>query len=366
MRSPRAVELAVTAQCNLRCNYCSHFTSGGDTTDDLPASEWLTFFGELSSCAVMTATICGGEPFFRQDLPELIEGIVRNRMRFKILTNGTLISEDDAAFLASTGRCDTVQVSIDGSGPDTHETMRGSGTFERALRGVERLRAHNVPVSVRVTIHRKNVTDLDLIAKLLLVDLGLPGFSTNAASHMGLCRQNAEVVQLTAGERTLAMETLLELNQEYGGRIGASAGPLAEARMWLEMERARRERKPPMQGRGCLTSCGGVMNTLGVRADGVMVPCIQLSHVELGRINVDSVEAAWRDHPELERLRTRSSISLTHFETCNGCDYLDYCRGGCPALAYTIVGDENHPSPDACLRRFIAEGGKLPAEVLIS
>jgi hypothetical protein len=24
------------------------------------------------------------------------------------------------------------------------------------------------------------------------------------------------------------------------------------------------------------------------------------------------------------------------------------------------LGDENHPSPDACLRRFLKKGGKLP------
>ena len=82
----------------------------------------------------------------------------------------------------------------------------------------------------------------------------------------------------------------------------------------------------------------------GQGADGVIVPCIQLSHIELGRINKDALYEVWHKHLELENLRARRSISLSDFEFCNGCEYINYCSGNCPALAYTLVG----------------EGGRLP------
>jgi SynChlorMet cassette radical SAM/SPASM protein ScmE len=178
---------------------------------------------------------------------------------------------------------------------------------------------------------------------------------------MGLCRQNAERVQLTVEERSLAMEMLLELNRRYDGRISATAGPLAEGRTWLEMEVARRERREPMPGRGFLTGCGGPMSKLAVRADGVIVPCSQMPHIELGRINRDDLREVWQHHPELKRLRERREIPLSGFSFCEGCPYIPYCTGNCPALAYTLVGEENHPSPDACLRRFLEQGGRLVA-----
>jgi organic radical activating enzyme len=53
----------------------------------------------------MNVTLQGGEPFYRKDLNELVGGIVENRMRFNILSNGTLITDEMAALLASTGRC---------------------------------------------------------------------------------------------------------------------------------------------------------------------------------------------------------------------------------------------------------------------
>ena len=99
------------------------------------------------------------------------------------------------------------------------------------------------------------------------------------------------------------MESLLELNRKYNGRINAAAGPLAEAKQWRMMEQARREGREQMPDRGFLRACGGIMNKMAVRADGVMTPCTQMSHIELGRINRDDVTEVWQHHPELKRLR---------------------------------------------------------------
>ena len=359
IRTPRSVDLDITNRCNLRCRYCYHFSGPGDVDQDLSKEEWLQFFQELNRCAVMDVTLAGGEPFFRKDLKQLVKGIVANRMRFNILSNGTLITDDMANFLSSTGRCNGVQVSIDGSKPETHDACRGKGNFNRAIDGIWCLKKNNVPVQVRVTIHRHNVSDLEAIAKLLLKEIGLPGFSTNAASYMGLCRQNVDQVGLSVEDRILAMETLLKLNRKYDNRINAQAGPLAEATMWTEMEEARKGVSSiPM--RGSLTACGCVMNKIAVRSDGTIVPCIMLSHIELGRINKDDLEEIWQHHPEMKKIRERRDIPLSGFEFCKGCQYINYCTGNCPGLAYTLTGKVNHPSPDACLKRFLEDGGKLP------
>ena len=363
IRTPRSVDLDITNQCNLRCRYCYHFSGAGDVDQDLPKEEWFRFFEELNCCAVMSVTLAGGEPFFRKDLKDLIESIVANRMRFNILSNGTLITDDMADFLFSTGRCDGVQVSIDGSKPEPHDAFRGNGNFNRAMEGIRCLKKHLVPVQVRVTIHRQNVSDLEAIAELLLEEIGLPGFSTNAASYMGLCRQNVEQVGLSVEDRTLAMETLLKLNQKYDDRISAQAGPLAEAFMWTQMEQARKNGNDSIPMGGSLTACGCVMDKIAVRADGTIVPCTMLSHMELGRINRDDLKEIWQNHPEMKKMRERQNISLNDFEFCNECPYIDYCTGNCPGLAYTITGKVNHPSPDACFNRFLGEGGRLPVSV---
>lgn len=356
MNTPRSMDLLITGACNLRCTYCSHFSSQGDVGGDLSTEEWLEFFEELGRCAVLSVCLQGGEPFIREDLGTLVHGIVRNRMRFSILSNGTLITDESAALIASTGRCDVVQLSIDGCLPRVHDAFRGIGSFEKATSGMRILLNHGVPLSVRITIHRENVDHLEEIVEYLLDDVGLPGLSTNSADYLGLCRGNADRVRLTHNERCKAMATLTKLEKKYGGRISASAGPLAEARIWSEMEEALREGSPGLPGGGYLTGCGGPFRTLAVRADGTFVPCAQLPGMALGRINRDDLREVWLNHPELRRFRDRSMIPLNRFAFCKDCRYINYCRGGCPAIADTTVGDPYHPNPGSCYRRSVPEG----------
>jgi len=351
MRTPRTVDVELTAACNLRCTYCYFYDNPAVAYRDLPTSEWLRFFEECGRLGVMSVTLAGGEPFVRKDLRALLRGVVDNRMRYSLLSNGTLIDDAICDFIASTGRCDYVQVSVDGSKPEVHDACRGAGSWEGAVRGIRTLQRHGVPVASRVTIHRHNVDDLEAVAHLLLEELGLDGFGTNSAGYLGSCRGNAGDVLLSVDQRQKAMDALLRLEEKYPGRITASAGPLAEAHMWREMEEARASGAPAFPNGGRLTGCGCPGNKISVRADGAIVPCSMLAHMALGQINRDSLAEVWLNSPALNELRARSDIPLSSFEFCAGCEYIPYCTGNCPGLAYSIIGQVNHPSPDACLRK---------------
>ena len=360
MRTPRTLDIEITSRCNLRCRYCYFFNNPAVNYRELRTDEWLEFFDELGSLGVMNVVLSGGEPLIREDLPELLAGIVRNRMRFALLSNGTLINDEIAAVIAGTGRCDYVQVSVDGSCAPVHDPLRGEGSFARVVRGIRTLRRHDVNVAVRVTIHRNNVHDLESIARFLLDELGLPRFGINSAGYIGACRANATDVLLSVEERGEAMETLLRLAETYGSRISATAGPLTDGRMWRRMEEARAQTAPAFPNGGRLTACGCPSNKISVRADGTIVPCVMLAHLELGRINDVPLVEVWRHSQALNQLRDRCAIPLTDFEFCAGCAYVPYCTGNCPGLAYTLTGRVHHPSPDACLRQFLEAGGRVP------
>ncbi len=363
MHTPREVEIALTARCNLRCRYCCFYDNPAVVYRDLPTAEWLRFFDELGTLGVMRAILSGGEVLLRPDIRELIGGLVRNRMRFHLLSNGARLDDPMAAFLAGTGRCDGVQISLDGGTAQVHDTCRGEGSFEGAVCGIRTLQRRGVPVTVRVTIHRHNVRHLAETARFLLEELGLKSFSTNAAGYLGSCRLHTDEVLLTTAERQLAMETLLELAEKtYLGRIAALAGPLAEGRMWQRMERSRAEGAPAFPEGGRLTGCGCPTHKIAVLADGAIVPCVMLAHMTLGHINHDSLGEIWRASPALAALRARRSVPLAGLAFCAGCDYGPYCTGSCPGLAYSRVGVVDHPDPDACLRGFLADGGHLPGE----
>ncbi len=358
MRTPKSVDVDITSQCNLRCKYCFHKSSAGDTRDELPTEEWVRFFAECGSNAVMDVTIGGGEPFLRPDLTALVDAVVANRMRFSVLSNGGKITPEVARHLAATGRCNHVQISVDGASAEVHDRLRGRGAFEGAMRGIRILKEAGVAITSRITIHRYNIADLDNIVALLIDQIGMPSISTNSACHQGLAREFEEEVQLTPQEQCDAMEKIVALSKRYGNRITAQAGPLAQARGYQQMEDARKQ-GVGIPGRGYLTGCGCMWSKIAVRPDGTYVPCGMLSHMALGRINRDRLLDVWQNHAELTALRNRYRIPLSKFQACADCAWQMTCTGNCPAGTYTRTGEVYAPNTDDCLKRFLEKGGRF-------
>ena len=357
--TPRTVDIEITSNCNLHCSYCYYFGSDGESYSDLPTEEWLQFFRELGECGVMYVTLAGGEPFIRQDLRGLLAGLVDNRMRFSLLSNGGLIDDSIAAFIASTGRCDQVQVSLDGSCSEVHDVCRGAGSFDAAVAGIRILQKHGVSVGIRLTLHSGNVDDIEEASEFILNSLALPSFSVNSAAYLGSCRMNQTDIALSIDDRERAMRFLIAARSKYPGRIQAQAGPLADADAWRRMEAARLSEATHSSIGGRLTGCGCVFDRMAVRSDGVMIPCILLPHLALGRINSDSLRDVWQNADAMKAMRERQSVSLDTLAYCADCPYIPYCTGNCPAIAYTMTGSFLAPSPDACIRDFLANGGHL-------
>lgn len=363
---PGELDLSLTGKCNLHCDYC-FYAEEMHHRPDQPAEEWFTFFDELGRLAVRGLTLSGGEIFVRRDLFDLIDRLIENRMRYSILTNGTLVDEQTIARLLEKRRrvrLDSIQVSIDGSRAEIHDKSRGEGSFDRAVRGLRLLKEAGFPVTVRVTVNRYNVRDLENVARLLLVDIGLGAFGTNDAVPMGAGCDNQAGIALLPEQQVEAMKILSRLAEEYGGRITAAAGPLAKWRMYGEMERARATgEKPSGWKMGYLTACGCIFNKLSVHHDGVITPCNMLPTLEIGRVNRDSIRTIWMTDPTLKALKERRSIPMNRVPGCEDCEWASFCNGSCPGLAQTMTGDFNRANPHDCYRRFLEATGLTSATV---
>jgi SynChlorMet cassette radical SAM/SPASM protein ScmE len=354
--APQTLDVSLTGKCNFRCQYC-FYADSMHSRQDLPVEQWLSFFAELGQLAVRAVCLSGGEVFVRSDLMDLIDGVIANRMRYSLLTNGTLITEKTVALFekgSRTDRLNSIQVSIDGSCPEIHDRSRGRGSFDRAIAGLRLLQEAGFPVTSRVTINRYNVDDLENIAGLLLDEIGLQGFGTNDAMPMGAGCSNQEAITLRPEQQLKAMKTLSQLAEKYNGRITAMAGPLAKWQSYKEMEHAKATgEKSTRWQMGYLTACGCTFNKLAVHHDGVITPCNLLPELELGRINIDSLKEIWRSHPTLKALKERRQIPMSEVPGCEECEWAPYCNGSCPGLAYEMTGDFNRANPHDCYRRFL-------------
>ncbi len=363
---PKSIDVSLTGKCNLHCDYC-FYANEMHGRPDLPKDEWFRFFEELKGLAVKDLVLSGGEVFVRKDLFELIDNLIENRMRYSILSNGTLITEEIIEKLTEKKRrlrLDSIQVSIDGSCPEVHDKSRGVGSFDKAIRGLRLLKEAGLPVTSRVTINRYNVDDLENVVKLLLDDIGLYSIGTNDAVPMGAGCDNQSSITLTPDQQLKAILKMHELDLKYEGRITASAGPLAKWKMYGEMERAKATgEKPEGWQMGYLTACGCHYSKISIHHDGIISPCNMLPGLEMGRINRDPIKKIWKNHKILKELKDRRQIPMREVPGCEDCEWAEYCNGSCPGLPYTITGDFNRANTHDCYRKFLKESGLKSPDV---
>lgn len=129
--------------CNLTCHHCFISCSPhNDTFGYLSLADVRHYLAESVAKGVKEYYFTGGEPFLNREMvPILIETLRYGPAT--VLTNATVLKDEWLVELREAERQSTFslefRVSLDGFSPATNDPIRGEGTFDRAMRGVERL-----------------------------------------------------------------------------------------------------------------------------------------------------------------------------------------------------------------------------------
>jgi SynChlorMet cassette radical SAM/SPASM protein ScmE len=349
------VDISITGKCNLECRYC-FFSDEMISLSDMSTEEWKSIIRKLGEAKVMRITITGGEPFARPDIFEIIDSIIENRMRYTLLTNGTLINEETIeAFKVGKRRLrlDSIQISIDGSCAEVHNKSRPD-SFNRAVAGLRLLKKEGFPVTVRATISKHNMDDLEAMAAFLLEDIGLPSMTNNEASPIGTGCTYQDEVALDHKDILQVGLRLEKLQEKYPNRITAQAGPLAKLGMYREMEDARETGVTTNRWKmGYLSSCGGVFNKLAILHDGSIVPCSLLHDLIMGNLKTDDLLDVWENSEVIKEVRDRYAVPMTDIRECANCEWACYCNGGCPGIVQQIQKTIMAPSWRMCYKSFL-------------
>ncbi len=126
----RIASLYLTDACNLRCSTCVwSCTVAGP--NGCSFSHWVKFMNAFKYVGGEVVVITGGEPLLNPDCIKVIRHAKAIGLKIMLLTNGTLVSQENATFLGE--HCDQIRVSIDGPDAETNDGVRGKGTFEKAV-----------------------------------------------------------------------------------------------------------------------------------------------------------------------------------------------------------------------------------------
>ncbi len=141
--------------CNLACNHCFVSCSPTNHTHEhLPLSLVERYLAEARALGVKEYYFTGGEPFLNPDMEAILEATLQQGPA-TVLTNGLLLDPRRCQRLAAMSEDGAysldVRVSMDGYDAASNDPIRGEGTYERILAGIDNLVVAGINPVVTVT-----------------------------------------------------------------------------------------------------------------------------------------------------------------------------------------------------------------------
>ena len=179
---PEAISLEVTQRCIAKCLMCNIWQMPA-TSPELEASDWIKLLQSPVLSELKELDVTGGEPFLRDDLPELLLGIGKLKATclphlcsVAITTNGFLTAKILSDVSAVIGPLEQAGVTLvfacgmDGVG-ETHDRIRnypgGWAKLHATIKGLKELRTKHptLVLGIKTTITRHNIDELDQICR---------------------------------------------------------------------------------------------------------------------------------------------------------------------------------------------------------
>ncbi|MBI3583006.1 MAG: radical SAM protein [Nitrospinae bacterium] len=157
--SLRYLELQLTARCNLSCRHCY---LGKPKNIELNFDSVRKILKEFEDIQGLRLIISGGEPMLYSNFWEFNNILPDYNFRKVLLTSGWFLAKEEALKL----NVNEVQVSLDGL-ENGHDTLRGKGSFKRAITAMEFVRESGIDLSIATMVHPYNLNDFPKMADLL-------------------------------------------------------------------------------------------------------------------------------------------------------------------------------------------------------
>ena len=282
--SLRYLELQLLHKCNLTCRHCY---LGPPRPEQMAIEDAMAIVREFEEMGGLRLLISGGEPLLYLNLRKFIEETAKLKVRRVLLTNGTLITRENARWL----NVEEIQFSLDGWRRG-HDMLRGPGSFDRAMNGIKTAREAGIPVSIATMIHRGNLEEFEPLARFM-EDIDAVQWGVDILCMAGSLEQNPDLAVPYESAAPL-------MDYAFGGGYHGSSDGFA---------------------------CGRHLMT--VMPTGKAVKCGFYEDRSLGDAR-KSLRSCWLN---------MEHIPLAALE-CKGCPVLEECAGGCRFRAEHPLGPD--------------------------
>ena len=221
---PQRLSVELANICNLHCSYCfrSEDNLYSSRAEFFPVQLLRRIIDEARHVAHVTKiNFTGGEPTLHPDFGATLETVAAAGMTSSFVTNGWHFERVWPELVANRESISHVAFSLDGITRQTHDTWRGSGSFDRLVRAFSRCYMSNLPFAMKVTVRRDLVDQLEQIA-IFAARMGAAAL--NFVHVMPTSTAIADESALNLDEQRMVEEEVAILARIFKMNIGVDVG----------------------------------------------------------------------------------------------------------------------------------------------
>lgn len=323
----------LTPRCNLNCEMCYiHMTPSEEREvgTELSTEEWINLGREAVDAGMVYLLLTGGEPMLRKDFCTIYKELAQMGLMISVNTNATLISERIIDCL-STYLPEKVNVTLYGASSATYQRVCGDESgYERAVRGIQMLKAAGIQVSINTTFTKNNAKDMEDIVAF--------------AKHENIpIRMTSYIFPPVRSTRDVNNDCFL--SPEAYGQLGAYFDALTmnseqkEKRFSVLKAIADKQEQLPEEGEYRASSCMAGRGAFWITWDGRMLPCGMLPSFET-KLCEETFIDAWN--------KMKNLMDYTMLPgKCSTCNARSVCPI-CAAVSQSVHGDTTVVPEEIC------------------
>ena len=324
----RVLALNMTNHCNLSCVHCGRDES---TTglNELPAGFFEGIVNDAIELGLEQVNITGGEIFTRSDALSLIKTVVNRGLFVSIETNGVLLTPGIIDELAELGDNLRISFSMDGFDAETHDSIRGAGTFGATMKAIDYVSNRGLNARVISVLHKDNKTQILPMAKYFSsIGLGFRLLPNIMEYGKGVYACN--VYGVNYDETRQILDEYYDFLRENDS--GRNSVEMNIALLPIDIE--------------SFGLCPWGSSMLGVGPQGIASLCHVANNESgfiFGDLTTTPLKEIWESSPVLTTFRRFDTDRLKGI--CGNCLARTLCRGACRLHAVTKYGDFYAPDP---------------------
>ena len=193
------IRRCLKGEADLYCLHCFHAADNNIQREEFSREEALRFLEEAETCGVSAIRLTGGEPTLYPYFREIVEEIRNRGMRLKtLITNGSRMDDELAAFIKSLHPKAQIMLSFDGIG--THDWLRQhEGGEESDRRAIRASKNAGLNVKINMNVNRRNRSVIFDSVKML-ANLGVDELRIIKTTEAPRWQLNAADASLTPEE----------------------------------------------------------------------------------------------------------------------------------------------------------------------